>query len=217
MSNIDFPRAESWQVICNLVYGDNIQEVSMSSPVMSSWSVALRGIAALVFGLLALARPGSVLIGLVLVFGAYALVDGVLTLVSAAKEHAEYGRGWLVLEGVADIFIGLVALVWPGITALALTYLIAAWAIIKGIFEIVGAVRLRKYIRREWLYIVGGLVSILLGVAIFARPISGALALTWMLGIYGVFFGVVLLGLSFNLRRVEKAVIPEEEERRRAA
>src|SRR5215510_2416169 len=128
----------------------------MSSPVMSSWSVALRGLAALLLGFFALRRPGSVLLGLVLVFGAYALADGVLTLVAAAKENTEYGRGWLVLEGLADIFIGIVSFVWPGITALALTYLIATWAIIKGIFELVGAIRLRKYIRREWLYIVGG-------------------------------------------------------------
>ena len=188
----------------------------MSSPVMSSGSVALRGIAALVLGFFALTRPGSVLLGLVLVFGAYALVDGILTLVSAAKENAEYGRGWLVLEGLADIFIGLATFVWPGITALALTYLIAAWAIIKGIFELAGAIRLRRYIRHEWLYIIGGLVSILLGVAIFGRPILGALAITSMLGIYGLFFGFVLLGLSFNLRRVEKAVLPEVERRRAA-
>jgi len=188
----------------------------MSSPVMSSWSVALRGIAALVFGFFALTRPGSALLGLVLVFGAYALVDGILTLVSAAKENAEYGRGWLVLEGLADIFIGLATFVWPGITALALTYLIAIWAIIKGISELAGAIRLRRYIQHEWLYIIGGLVSILLGVAIFARPILGALAITSMLGIYGLFFGVVLLALSFNLRRVEKAVLPEVERRRAA-
>ena len=188
----------------------------MSSPVMSSWSVAVRGIIALVFGFFALTRTASMLLGLVLVFGAYALVDGIVTLVSAAKENAEYGRGWLVLEGLADIFIGLATFVWPGITALVLTYLIAAWAIIKGIFELVGAIRLRRYIRHEWLYIVGGVVSILLGVAIFARPILGALAITWMLGIYGLFFGVVMLGLSLELRGVEKAVLPKVERRRAA-
>jgi uncharacterized membrane protein HdeD (DUF308 family) len=188
----------------------------MSSPVMSSGSVALRGIAALVLGFFALTRPGSVLLGLVLLFGAYALVDGILALVSAAKEHAEYGGGWLVLEGVVDILIGLATFAWPGITMLALTYLIAIWAIIKGIFELVGAVRLRKYIRHEWLYIVGGLLSILLGVAIFGRPILGALAITWMLGIYGLFFGAALLGLSFNLRRMEKTALPEVERRRAA-
>ena len=188
----------------------------MSSPVMSSWSVALRGIAALGLGFFALMRPGSVLLGLILVFGAYAVVDGILTLVSAAKENAEYGRGWLVLEGLADIFVGLATLVWPGITALALTYLIATWAIIKGIFELVGAIRLRKYIRHEWRYIVGGLVSIILGVAILGRPTLGLLAITSMLGIYGVFFGVVLLNLSFNLRAVEKVVLPEAERRRAA-
>src|SRR5215813_4978079 len=156
------------------------------------------------------------LLGLVLVFGAYTLVDGILTLVSAAKKNAEYGRGWLVLEGLADIFIGVVTFIWPGITVLVLTYLIAAWAIIKGIFELVGAIRLRRYIRHEWLYIVGGVVSILLGVAIFGRPILGALAITWMLGIYGLFVGAVLLGLSFNLRRMEKTALPEAERRRAA-
>ena len=188
----------------------------MSSPVMSSRGVAWRGVAALVFGFFALLRPGSVLLGLVLLFGAYCLVDGILTLVSAAKERAEYGRGWLVLEGVVDIVIGLVTFALPGITMLALTWLIAAWAIIRGIAELVGAGRLRKYIRHEWLYIVGGVLSILLGVAIFGRPILGALAITWMLGIYGLFFGAVLLGLSFNLRRMEKTALPEAERRRAA-
>jgi uncharacterized membrane protein HdeD (DUF308 family) len=183
---------------------------------MSSGSVALRGIAALVFGFFALTRPSSVLVGLVLLFGVYLLVDGILTLVSAAKGHAEYGRGWLVLEGVADIVIGLATFVWPGITMVALAYLIAIWAIVKGTLELVGAVRLRKYIRHEWLYILGGLVSILLGVAIFGRPILGALTITWLLGIYGVFFGAVLLGLSFNLRKMEKTALPEVERRRAA-
>src|SRR5262249_21597138 len=116
----------------------------MSSPVMSSGSVAGRGIAALVLGVFALIWPGAVLLGLAFLFGGYALVDGILTLVSAAKEHKEYGRGWLVLEGLLDILIGLAAFAWPGITILALTYLIATWAIIKGLFELVGAVRLRK-------------------------------------------------------------------------
>src|SRR5262245_30512808 len=122
----------------------------MSSPVMSSGSVALRGIAALVLGIFALTRPASVLLGLVLLFGVYVLVDGILTLVSAARGRAEYGRGWLVLEGVVDIVIGLATFAWPGITLLALTYLIAIWAIFKGIIELVGAVRLRRYIRHEW-------------------------------------------------------------------
>ena len=189
----------------------------MSSPVMSSGGLALRGIAAVVFGIFAVTRPGSVLMALVLLFGAYVLVDGILTLVSAAKERAETGRGWRVLEGVVDIVIGLATFVWPGITLLALTFLIATWAIIKGVLELVGAIRLRRYIRHEWLYILGGLVSILLGVAIFGRPILGALAITSILGIYGLFFGAVLLGLSFNLRRMEKTALPEEEERRRAA
>jgi uncharacterized membrane protein HdeD (DUF308 family) len=183
---------------------------------MSSWSVALRGIAALIFGFFALRRPGAVLLGLVLVFGAYALVDGILTLISAAKENVEYGRGWLVLEGLVDIFIGLATFVWPGITVLVLTYLIAAWAIVRGTFELVGAIRLRRYIRHEWLYIVGGVISILLGVAIFGRPLLGALAITWMLGIYGLLFGAVLLGLSFDLRRVERAVLPQIDRRRAA-
>src|SRR5262245_19973062 len=134
----------------------------MLLPVMSSRSAALRGFAALILGFLALARPGSVIVGFVLLFGAYVLVDGVLALAAAAKKNVD-GRGWLVLEGFTDIVVGLVALVWPGITALAFSYLIAAWAIIRGLFEIAGAIRLRRHIRREWLYIVGGLVSILLG------------------------------------------------------
>jgi uncharacterized membrane protein HdeD (DUF308 family) len=187
------------------------------SPVMSSWSVALRGIAALVFGFLALTVPGPVLMGLVLLFGAYALVGGILALVSAVKEKAEYGRGWRVLEGLAGIALGIMTFAWPGITALSLTYVIAAWAIVTGIFEFAGAIRLRKYIKHEWLYMLGGVLSVVLGVLIIGRPLAGALAITWMLGLYGILFGSVLLGLSFSLRKVERSQIPPREEERRAA
>lgn len=187
------------------------------SPVMSSWSVALRGIAALVFGFLAIALPGPVLLGLVLLFGAYALASGVLALVSAVKEKAEYGRGWRVLEGVAGIALGIVTFVWPGITALTLTYLIAAWAIVTGIFEVVGAIRLRKYIKHEWLYMLGGVLSVVVGVLIIGRPLTGALAITWVLGVYGILFGSLLLGLSISLRRMERRQIPPRAEERRAA
>jgi uncharacterized membrane protein HdeD (DUF308 family) len=190
----------------------------MLSPVMSSWSVAVRGIAALVFGLIALFLPGPALFALVFLFGAYALADGIFALVSAVREDPEYGRGWLVLEGIVGIIVGLATFAWPGITAVALTYLIAAWAIVTGILEIAGAIRLRRYIRHEWLYILGGALSVLLGVLIMGRPLIGALTLTWMLGVYGIFFGAMLLGLSFNLRKLERsAAIPPEEEQRRAA
>src|SRR5215813_15064654 len=189
----------------------------MELPVMSSRSVALRGIVAVLLGIIAMLMPGPVLVSLVALFGAYALVSGILALVSAVKHHAEYGRGWVVLEGIVGILIGLATFAWPGKTLLVLTYLIAAWAIMTGIFEIVGAIRMRKYIKREWLYMLGGVVSVLFGIVVFNRPVAGALALTWVLGLYGLIFGAVLLGLSFNLRKLELGRVPADEERRRAA
>lgn len=167
------------------------------------WALALRGVVAILFALIAFSQPGITLVALVWLWGAYALVDGVfavLTGVRAAGQHERWGM--LLLEGISGIAAGLIAFAWTGITALVLVYLIAAWAIVTGSFAIVAAVRLREMIDGEWLLGVSGALSILLGVLIMARPGAGLVALVWMIGIYALVFGVVLLALAFRLRAV---------------
>jgi len=177
----------------------------MWSPVMSSRSLVIRGIAALVFGAIALLLPAEMLLGLVILFGAYALVTGVSALIAAMKRNVD-GRGWLLIEGLAGVAAGLITFVWPGLTALSLTYIIAAWAVVTGVLEIAGSIRLRRYIRNEWMYLVGGALSVIFGVLVMMRPLAGAIAITWLLGVYGILFGALLLALSGQVRQVERSI-----------
>jgi uncharacterized membrane protein HdeD (DUF308 family) len=168
------------------------------------WVLAARGALAVLFGLLALIWPGITVLALVLLFGAYALVDGVMALYTALFDRGRLGgrgAGWLVLEGVAGVLAAIGAIVWPGITALVLLYLIAAWALVTGVAEIVAAIRLRREIEGEWLMVLTGALSILFGVLAFLFPRAGALAVVWLIGAYAIAFGVVMVILAFRLRR----------------
>jgi uncharacterized membrane protein HdeD (DUF308 family) len=167
------------------------------------WVVALRGALAVLFGVLALVWPGITLAALVLLFGGYALVDGVFALGNAffGGARAEGRRPWLILEGVVGIIVGILTFVWPGITALALLWVIAAWAIITGVLEIATAIRLRRELRGEWMLIASGVLSVIFGLILAVRPGPGAVALVWVIGIYAIIFGVSLLFLAFRLRR----------------
>jgi uncharacterized membrane protein HdeD (DUF308 family) len=165
------------------------------------WVVLLRGLAGILFGIITFFAPGITLAALVLVFGAYAFVDGVLTLVSAIRRRSTTDRWWiLVLEGIAGILVGIATLFVPGITALVLLYLIAAWALVTGVLELAAAIRLRKVITNEWLLALGGIVSILLGALLIANPAAGALAVVIWIGAYAFVFGALLVGLSLRLR-----------------
>ena len=165
------------------------------------WALALRGLFAVLFGLLAFAWPGLTLAALVLLFGAYALVDGVFALVAAVRAAEAHERWWwFVLEGLAGIAAGLLTFVWPGITALVLLYLIAWWAVITGVLEIAAAIRLRNEISGEWALALGGVASVVFGFLLLFRPGAGALAVVWLIGIYALLFGVLLLMLAFRLR-----------------
>jgi uncharacterized membrane protein HdeD (DUF308 family) len=165
------------------------------------WALALRGLLAIVFGLLAFALPGPTLAALVILFGAYALVDGIFALVAAVRAAEAHERWWLfVLEGIAGIAAGLITFAWPGITALVLLYLIAWWAIITGIFEIAAAIRLRKEITGELWLALGGAASVIFGLILLFRPGVGALAVIWLIGTYALVFGVLLVLLGFRLR-----------------
>src|SRR5215208_4622584 len=166
------------------------------------WVLALRGLAAIVFGVLAFVWPGITLWVLVLLFGAYMLVDGIFAIVAAVRAAGREARWWLLLiEGVLGVLAGLVAFFWPGLTALALLYFIAAWAIVTGILEIVGAIRLRQEIEGEWALGLSGALSVLFGVLLVVIPApAGLLSLVWLIGAYAVATGVLLLILAFRVR-----------------
>ena len=167
------------------------------------WVLAIRGGAAVLFGILALIWPGITVLALVLLFGAYALVDGVLSLYAAlaGRPGAEGRRGWLALEGVAGVLAAIGVAVWPAITALVLLYIIAAWALVTGVSEIVAAIRLRRDVQGEWLMALSGVLSVVFGLLAFFFPMAGALAVVWLIATYAIVFGVVLLVLAFRLRR----------------
>ena len=174
----------------------------MVEVVARNWGlVVLRGVAALLFGLLTFFVPAISLIALITVFGAYALVDGLFTIVAAVRDRRGQPQ-WVafLLGGLLSVVAGILTFVMPGMTALVLLYIIAAWAIASGIAEIVAAIRLRKEIRGEWMLIVAGLLSIAFGAVLFANPGTGALAVTIWIGIYAFVLGIMLIALGFRLR-----------------
>lgn len=165
------------------------------------WLLLLRGIAAIVFGVLALAWPGITLLSLVIVYGAYALVDGLFAIYAAITGGNTAPRWWLAIVGVAGVLAGIIAFVNPIIFGLTLLMLIAAWAIVSGVFEIIGAIRLRKEIDNEWWLILHGVISVLFGLLLFASPASGAVGLIWVIGIYAILGGAILCALAFRLKK----------------
>jgi len=173
------------------------------------WVLALRGVFAIIFGVLALIWPALTLLVLITLFGAYALVDGIFAVIAGIASYGRNERWWAVLlEGVAGIILGVLTFLWPGTTALVLVYFIAAWALITGIFEIVAAIRLRKEIEGEWMMVLSGIVSILFGLFLVVAPGAGALGLTWVIGAYAIVFGILLLILAFRLRSLPRDAQP---------
>lgn len=167
------------------------------------WLFISRGIIAVLFGLAAILLPGITLQLLVLLVGAFFFADGVLAIVGSFGTRRVEEHWWVsLLEGVAGILIGILAIVWPGTTLVAIVLLIAAWALVTGIFEIIAAVRLRKVIIGEWFLGLGGIISVLFGLLLFVSPGTGAVALVWILGGYAIFFGILLLLLGFKLKKL---------------
>ena len=163
------------------------------------WTLVLRGLAAIIFGILAYVWPGITFTVLVLFFGAYALWDGIFALIAAFRAQGE--RRWaLVLEGLVGVAAGLVTFFWTGAATLALLVIIAAWAIVTGVFEIIAAIRLREEIEGEWLLLVSGLLSVLFGIALAVWPAAGLVAVTWLIGAYAILYGILLIMLGFRLR-----------------
>jgi uncharacterized membrane protein HdeD (DUF308 family) len=170
------------------------------------WAVSLRGIAAIVFGILLLLYPGAGFATLVILFGIYAIVEGILNLVSAVTGRGRQPWWALTLEGVVSIAAGVVVFLWPAAAAVALVWTIAIWAIVTGVLEISAAIRLRRVVRGEWMLALAGILSIILGALLFASPAAGALAITVMIGIYAIVFGVLLLVLGLRLRRARRII-----------
>src|SRR3954470_13037972 len=165
------------------------------------WARVIRGVVGVLFGIAALVWPPAAVAALVLLFGAYALVDGIFNVVAAVRASREGRRwGWLVFSGVIGIATGLIAFFFPGITALALVLLVASWSVVTGVAEIVAAVRLRKQIRHEWLWILSGLLSVAFGVLLFLLPAAGAVALAVWIGAYMLVFGALLIAFGIRLR-----------------
>jgi uncharacterized membrane protein HdeD (DUF308 family) len=160
------------------------------------WVLALRGLAGILVGIAAFAWPGITLFVLVILFGAYLLVDSVLAVVAGGMS-----RSWLlVLEGAAGVIAGILTLVWPSITAVVLLVLVAVWAILTGLIELYAAIRLRRVIRNEWVLILVGAASVIFGILLLINPAAGLLTLVWLIGAYSLVFGVLLVALAFRLR-----------------
>lgn len=179
-----------------------MNHIRLLDQLSRNWGwIALRGVAAVVFGVLAFAWPGVTLVVLALFFGAYALIDGICALVAAYRGREGGKPVWpLVLIGLLGVAAGFATFLWPEMTALALLMFIAVWALLIGIAQIAAAIRLRKEIDNEvWLGL-AGLASVVLGLILFARPGVGALAVVWLIGTYAVLFGVLLVVLGFRVK-----------------
>ena len=173
----------------------------------SWWAMALRGLAAMVFGIMAFVRPHITLTALVFLFGAYALVDGAFSIMAGIRAPKGFKRWWLLLiEGILSVAAGLFAFIVPAMTAYILLILIASWAIVTGVFEIAAAIQLRKEIKGEWLLVLSGVFSILFGGVLLFKPAAGALAVLWIIGAYAILFGILLIALGFKLRSLEHSV-----------
>jgi uncharacterized membrane protein HdeD (DUF308 family) len=167
----------------------------------SWWILALRGAFAVLFGVLALVWPHLTLLVLVLLFGAYAIVNGVMAVIVSLQERKVYPQWWVMLiAGILGIIAGLVAFLWPGIAALALLYVIAAWAIVTGVFEIAAAFATGLPFTLVWTLALAGILSVLLGVLLAILPGVGLLSLVWVIGIYAIVYGVVLIIRAFQFR-----------------
>ncbi len=171
------------------------------------WTLVLRGVAAIVFGLLAWFYPGVTLAVLVLFFGVYVLIDGLIALYAAFSKRVPEDSRWLVgLLGALGVLIGVLTLWRPGAAAVALLLYIAAWSLVMGVLQIVAAIRLRKEIEGEFWLGLAGALSIALAVLILVSPAAGALSLAWIIAGYAVLYGIALLMLGFKVKKVHKAV-----------
>jgi uncharacterized membrane protein HdeD (DUF308 family) len=173
------------------------------------WVLLIRGIAAILFGILAFTWPGITLAVLVILYGIYALIDGA-SAIGLGMASFRRDRSWweMVSLGILGVAAGIITFMWPGITTIALLVIIAVYAIVRGVLEIVAAIRLRKVIPHEWLLALAGVLSIIFGVIMLARPLIGALAIVWLIGFWAILFGVTAVALSLRLYTFKKQLEP---------
>lgn len=201
--------ADAWGAL-----GATGDDASLQSNVMSAalarnwWAIALRGVFAILFGIIAILLPGVTLASLVLLFAAYMVVDGIFAIVAAVRAAQRHERwGLLVFEGIADFAAGAIALLWPLITILTFVYLMGAWAIVSGVLLWAAAFRL-NLTHGRWFMVLSGAISVVWGFLLLFWPFTGAIVLTWFMGGYALFFGVALLVLAFRLRRARDQLPP---------
>lgn len=165
------------------------------------WLVVVRGVLAILFGIAAFLMPGLAWLSLIVLFGTYAILDGVFAMMSGLVSSRYSPRWWVfLLEGLVSVAAGVIALIRPDLASVVLILLIAGWAVVTGILEIMAAIRLRREITNEWMLVFGGFVSIALGVLLFFQPATGTLVVTWMIGAYALIFGITLVALGLRLR-----------------
>jgi uncharacterized membrane protein HdeD (DUF308 family) len=174
--------------------------------VRNWWVVALRGVFALLFGIATITWPGATLATLVLLFGGYAVADGILAFIGLFDRQPAARRWVLALHGIVSTVAGALALAWPGLTALALIYLIAAWAILIGISTIAAAIELRKAIEGEWLLGLSGAAALLFGLGMAVYPAAGTLVLLSLIAAYAIVAGIMQIVLGLRLRRLSAAL-----------
>lgn len=165
------------------------------------WLILLRGICAIIFGVLTFIWPGLTLLTLVLFYGAFSLLDGAFSIVAAVKGGAPMPRWWLALVGVLGIGVGIITLAWPQITGIVLLMFIAGWAIASGVLQIIGAIALRKEIDGEWLLVASGILSVVFGALLIMYPGAGALSLAFVIGAFAVAYGILMIGFSLRLKK----------------
>ena len=172
------------------------------------WAIALRGVFAIIFGIIALLMPGATMLALVLLFAAYLLVDGIFAIIAAVRAARRQERwGWLIFEGLVDFVTGGIAAVWPLITIVAFALLMGAWAIVTGALLLGASYRL-NIPHGRWLMALAGAISVIWGVLLIIWPLIGALVLTWWMAAYALIFGVAMLVLALRLRGRRPAVAP---------
>jgi uncharacterized membrane protein HdeD (DUF308 family) len=171
------------------------------------WLVLIRGILAILFGLFALFAPGTALLALVFVFGAYAIIDGITAIIAGVRHRkGESHWGWQVFQGVVSVIAGIIAFTWPGVTVLAILFVIAFWSIISGIAQIVESFTMRKRGLSSWGWtLAGGIVCVLFGIVLLAWPGTGLITLLWLVGVFAIVFGVIFVVWALRLRKAPAA------------
>lgn len=182
----------------------SLEGIVKSALHRSWWLLLVRGVLAIAFGVLTFAMPAISLLTLILLYGVYAVADGVVSIIAAIRGGGIAPRWWLALGGVVSILAGVMAFALPGLTALVLVYLIGFWSIMRGVIEIVGAIRLRKEITNEWALIAAGALSVAFGLILVFAPGSGAMGLLWLIAAWAILFGGLLIVLAFRVRKLAK-------------